>query len=382
MRPRRRQATLLLTLVLLLTGCWDRREIDERSNVLAVGVDLCEKGADCKMVVTRQIAIPGRIPLGGASGGASAKGESVVAFSTPGKSGPDTSAKAQAELNRAVSFAHTRFIAFSEEFARKDVREYLDYVRRVPEVRRLMWITITEGKASDVLRSKPSLELVPALYLNDMIDDAVKGGRLPDVYLGEFLTRISNKGEDTIAPIIRMIGLDHPALAGLAVFRDFRMVGKLSPEEMFTFMQLRGNRKGAESLEVALPGGKSTILRVYERRAKYRLSLEQGKLLCQIKVRLETEMVQLSPELTGEDPKVLAQVERLAAEEVVKRSNALVKKLQQEYRADILGIGERVRGTMPRYWKSIGADWHSTYVKSEVQVSAEVHVRRTGLGTE
>ncbi|HLO02206.1 MAG TPA: Ger(x)C family spore germination protein [Symbiobacteriaceae bacterium] len=381
MQRRRRVTTLLLPLVLLLAGCWDRREIDERSNVLATGADLCEKGQGCNLIVTRQIAIPGRIPLGGATG-APAKGESVVAFSTPGKNGPDTARKAQAELNRTVSFAHTRFIAFSEAFARQGLREYLDYVRRVPEVRRLMWITITEGKASDVLRSKPSLELVPALYVNDMIDDAVKAGRLPDIYLGEFLTRISNKGEDTVAPIIRMIGLDHPALAGLAVFRDFKMVGKLTPDEMFTQMQLRGHRKGAESFEVALPGGNSANIRVYERTARYRLSQNQGRLTCRIQVRLETEVLQLSPELSGEDPKVLADIERRGAEEVVKRANALMKKLQQEYQADILGVGEHVRGTMPKYWKTVSEDWSKAFAKTQFQVEAEVHIRRTGLGTE
>lgn len=381
MQPRRR-VTAILLLTLLLTGCWDRREIDERSNVLGVGIDKCERGATCKLIVTRQIAIPGRIPLGGASGGSSVKGESVVAFSTPGESGPDTSRKAQAELNRTVSFAHTRFIAFSESFARASVQEYLDYVRRVPEVRRLMWIMVTEGRASDVIRSKPSLELVPALYLNDMIDDAVKGGRLPNIYVGEFMTRISNKGEDPVAPLVRMRGLDHPALAGLAVFRDFQMVGKLSPDEMFTFMQLRGARKGAEALDIPLPGGSTTTLRVYERRARYHVQRTPERLICKIHLRLETEMIQLSPALSGEDPKTLHVIERQAAAEVVQRANALIMKLQQEYKADILGVGERVRGTMPGYWKNVSEEWNKVFSQIEFRVSADVHVRRTGLGTE
>lgn len=381
MHTRHRLALLLLALIPLLTACWDRREIEERSNVLAVGVDVCEKeSADCRVVVTRQIAIPGRIPLGGASGGAGGKGESVVVFSTPGRDAPDTAGKAQAELNRTVSFAHTRVIVFSEAFARKGLEMYLDYVRRIPEARRLMWVTVAEGKAADVIRSKPSLELVPALYLNDMIDDGVKAGRLPNIYMGEFLTRISNRGEDTVAPIIRMIGLDHPSMVGLAIFRDFQMIGKLSPDEMASYMQLRGEQKGAEGLAVQLDG-ETANLRVYGRRARYQLHEVGGRLQCTIRLELETEVTQLTPKLSGQDPAVLAEIEQRATEEVVKRAKALLTKLQTEYRSDILGVGERVRALMPRYWSTVG-DWREVFTQVAFQVEADVHVRRTGLGMD
>jgi spore germination protein KC len=379
---RHRRTALLVSLLVLLAGCWDRREIEERANVLASGVDLCEPKEGCNLIVSRQIAIPGRIPLGGASPGGSSKGESVVAFSTPGRDVLDTAGKAQAELNRTISFGHTRILVFSEAFARKDLSAYLDYVRRVPEVRRLMWLTVTEGKARDVIRSRPSLEIVPALYLNDLFDDGVKTGRIPEMYLGEFLTRVSNLGEESIAPLIRMVGLDHPALTGLAVFRDYRMVGKLTNPEMYTFMQLRGLKKGSELINVALPGGKEATVRVYERKARYRLRLQNGRLTCAIKISLEAELATLSPELASDDPRQLAEVERRAAAAVVQKAQALFQKLQHEYQADILGVGERVRAYLPRYWQTVKGDWPKAFAQTQFQVDAVVHVRRTGLGKD
>jgi spore germination protein KC len=374
---RRRRWAALFVIALFLSGCWDRRELEERSNVLAAGVDLCEDEENECLVVSRQIAIPGQIPLGSASPSAG-RGEAVVVISTPGKDGPDSARRAQMELNRSVTFGHTREIVFSEAFARRGLADYLDYVRRVPEARRLMWVAIAEGRAETVIRARPSLELVPALYLNDMIDNAVKAGRLPEIFIGEFMTRLANKGEEAIAPLVRMVGQDHPQIVGLAVFRGSHMVGKLSGEEMVTYMELRGNRRGSELLEVKLSGDKKAYLAVYGRGTKYQTRWAGGHIDVTIKIDLETDILQLAFSLDSSDPKVIAMLETRAGQEVAQRADALLAKLQGEFDADILGLGERVRAHMPRVWERID-DWPAAFVKARFHTEVQVHIRRTGL---
>lgn len=374
----RRNWPLALFLALLLSGCWDRREIEEFSTSLATGVDLCAEGEDCNLISTRQIAIPGRIPLGGGEGGAAGPLVTTFVLSAPGQDGPDSGRKAQAQLNYKLAFGHTRIIVLSEDFARQGVQEYMDYLRRLPELRRLLWIAVSEGRAEAVIRARPALERVPALFLNDQIEDAVRTGRLPEVFWGEFLTRLSNKGEDTIAPLIRMEGPNKPALHGVAVFREDKMVGKLTPEEMVTYMQLRGLRRASELLTLDLPEGGRADIRIFGRRANQRIWWKRGVLHVHHKLEMESDLVSLSPELDSSDPQVLRLIERKASEMVTRRAQALVKKLQTEFQSDILGWGEQVRAQAPGAWKQV-EDWRSVFSKAEFTCDTSVQLRRMGL---
>jgi len=377
---RSRRVALLLTLILFLTGCWDRRELEERSNVLVAGVDVCDEGEGCEMVVTRQIAIPGQIPLGGERSG-TRQADTVVVMRTPAANAADSLARAQADLNWKIHIGHNRMIVLSEAFARRGVAQYFDYLRRLPELRRLLWLAVAEGRAEDVLKARPALEDVPALYLASMLDDAIKGGRLPQVNVGDFMIKTSNRGEEAVVPILRMAGPDQPELAGLAVFCGSRMVGKLTPEETATFQELQGRRKGGEQLEVTLSPKQNATVSVYGRGAVYRLQWVQGQVRVQIALELESELIRLSPGQTGSDLRTLELIERGAAKMVEERGAALIRKLQHEFGADILSVGERVRAYLPGAWAAI-PDWPAAFAGAKFSIDAQVSVRRTGMSMD
>jgi spore germination protein KC len=381
-QSRRRSWAPLLLLVLLLAGCWDRREIEEKSTVLMVGVDLCAQGEGCNVMLSRQIAIPGRIPLGSAGGagaGGGGSGDTVFVVHSPGKHYSDTTSDAQAQVNRSLHFGHLKLLVWSEEFARQGVADWAGFTRRNAEYRRNSWIAVTEGRAEDVIRSRPTLNRVPALFFNDMFDDAIKGGRIPKIYWGEFLNRLSNKGEDAIAPLIRMDGRDKPMLSGLAVFRGGRMVGKLTPEEMATYMEVQGVKRGAELLMIDLPGGGRVDLRVDGRRTHYRLRSVGGRIYASVDIVLESQLIMASDDVDITDRHVRELIANQAAAEVKLRANALVEKLQKGLRVDVISLGERVRAYLPATWKSI-PDWPTAFADAQYDFEVKVNLRRAGMG--
>jgi hypothetical protein len=84
---------------------------------------------------------------------------------------------------------------------------------------------------------------------------------------------------------------------------------------------------------------------------------------------------------TARTRRLLDQIQRQAKEEVTRRANALVEKLQTEYKSDILALGERVRGHLPAVWKSID-DWPAAFADARFTFEVTVNVRRIGMGTE
>lgn len=359
---------------MLMTGCWDRRELDERANALMTGVDLCSEQQDCFLISSRQYAIPGRIPTGPGGRGST---DAVMVISSPGKDGPDSRTRAQAEMSHDLHFGHQRVMVWGEAFARHELRTYLDYVWRVPEIRRQMWVAVVEGRAEDVVRARPPLDPVPALYLSDQFEEAVETGRLPaQSTLGDFMVRLSGQGEEPFAPLLRLAP-PYPEIVGLAVFREARMVGKLNAQELATFALLAGGRRTSQRLAAAMPDGQITWIELTGREARYRIRWERNRVHATLALSLEGDLAAATPGVTGSDPARLSLIERTAAQEVSRRAGALLSKLQQEYRSDILGLGARVRAFHPAVWRQI-PDWPAAFAAARFDVAVTVHVRRTG----
>jgi len=72
--------TVLLAFIMSfsVTGCFDKREIDDMVNPIAIGFD---KGSNHSVRMTLQIAIPTKV-AGGGEGGGGGGGEESVSYTT------------------------------------------------------------------------------------------------------------------------------------------------------------------------------------------------------------------------------------------------------------------------------------------------------------
>lgn len=211
---------LLIFLVPLLTGCWDSREIEQRSTILAIGIDKAGPGAEEReaevshrkgdisipeehmIEITVQIAIPGRIPLGPQVGAGEKK--PVLVVSVVGHTIEDAIYNLQQEIADEIFLGHLRLIVLSEEVAKEGVKRFNDYLRRNPEIRRTASIVVSKEKASKYMEVSPELERVPSLYLAEMVDSLVDLGKFPESFIGKFWSTFSSKGQDGYLPYFQI----------------------------------------------------------------------------------------------------------------------------------------------------------------------------------
>ncbi|SEM53349.1 germination protein, Ger(x)C family [Paenibacillus sp. cl141a] len=167
---------ILLLLCSLLTGCWDRMEIEERAVVLGISIDTAGKNVEIRedeishlrgkypapkqemIQLSVQIALPGRIPLGPGEGGASGEGaqETVWVLDVVGHTVDDAMMNLQQQISGKLFFGHLRVIVVSEEFARKGMENLNDYLHRNAEVRRMAWLMVSKGKARELMEAARS----------------------------------------------------------------------------------------------------------------------------------------------------------------------------------------------------------------------------------
>lgn len=389
---------IVIATSLLLSGCWDSYEIEERAIILALSIDFVEEGEEINMPevthrkgefpeqgrgtiykVTAQLAVPGKIMLG-PEGGDTTSDETDWLLVTYGYTMKDTLSNLQQELAEKIYLGHIQIIVVSDKIAKKGLNEILDFFRRDYEIRRTAWFMITEGEAQKVLKATPPIQTVPSLYLANTLNQAVKFGKLPKEYLGKVWIDLSDIGVDAMIPLVKPMG-DHIMLDGLAYFKDDKMVGKLSPMETGGILAMMGFNPAGYS-DVISPGENNGVylIKPSKRKSNIKLDIIEGKPNISINVDIDGIVVEqvYANDLNEEK---LKQIELVATEHVENMLTTVIKKLQQD-ESDVLGIGARLRAFYPKYWnENVKNDegWYELYKDLEIQINLNYEIRRVGM---
>lgn len=403
-----RVAAALGLLASLLTGCWDRLEIEERAVVLGIGIDLAGAEAERQedeishsvhslpppktgmLRVTVQIAVPGRIPLGPGAGGGGAGAPSgggggqntVWVVEGVGHTLDDAVNNLQQRISPPLFFGHLRIIVLSEALARRGIENLNDFFHRNSEVRRMNWMFICEGEAIELMKASPQLERVPTIYLMNTMDQSVKMGRFPNQFLGMFWSASSSKGREGFLPYVKLKSQGSIQLNGLAYFRNDQMVGVTDPIDIPIYMGILGQNPAGGQAFVKVPGTKDYVLfGARNRKSSIRPYVKDGKPHMSIEIMLEGNLLEKANESVQLEDAVLRQIEQQLIAETTKAYRQLIRETQEKG-ADIFGFGEQFRGKLPRYWdKEIRtkAKWQQMYRDLSIDLNVSIHLRRIGM---
>lgn len=391
---------LLVLLVLSLTGCWDRIEIEDRALILGIGIDEAEEGAsstedltthsreeaaplDNRMIrLTAQIAVPGRIPLGPGGNGGSAEGkeEPVWVVSVVGHTINDAMNNLQQEIADPRSLIHLRVIVVNENVARRGMDDLNDYLRRNQEVRRSTWLLITDNKAADLMGVAPPLERVPTLLA--MLEKAADMGKFPKNSLSNYWNSESKLGQNAYLPYVSIRQKENILIKGLAYFNSNKLVGTTTPIEIGAYMAAKGFNPGGYTAMYNVPGIGFVTIRATERQSNIKVDIRNGKPHATINVRIQAELAEkYSPKPGMDDQEELNMAERGFNRFVKEMITSLLEKTQKD-KSDIIGFGEIVRANNRDYWhKHIRDknDWALLYSNMTYTIHVSSDIRRVGM---
>jgi len=241
---------LLLSMVFLLSGCWDRAELENKSYVIGLGIDRSKE--EGKIKVTMLIANPevGSVQGGG---GSNEKPREIITFDAIDVI--TAKSTANAVISREISYELLKVIIVSEEFARdKRFLPTLYTSLHDKEIRLDTFLAVCKEKAYEYFQNnRPRLETRPHKYFQYMIEHGIDNGYIADSTLFRFIKTIERgtdlalamyttaereknppiKGEDEyIAGQLNAFGeLDDTQFIGSAVFRNGVMTQILTGQE-------------------------------------------------------------------------------------------------------------------------------------------------------
>ncbi|MGZ6530006.1 MAG: Ger(x)C family spore germination protein, partial [Tumebacillaceae bacterium] len=375
---------VLLLTTIACSGCWDRKELEQRTSVVALGIDKVNRGKNEQPLIKISVQIPIPIKIMGSGGGAGGEGgkSAVKIMTSTGYSMADAMKQLQNRLNQELFYGHTRVIAVSETVARNDMSGIIDTMRRSPQMRRLLWLVITKGDAEGLLQADPKLEQIPIVYVMDMMENGAKQGRIPMISLGKWFIDRSSSG---IEPTANYVETSKKEIKweGLSVFHNDQMVGTISEQESWVLLQVR-DRKIGGNVTIPCPGspspkGGSRYITVHPKKVHVKETIEPyGKTFrLRFNVLVEDDVIESMCNLDYTKEDNYKTVEKALAEEMNKRAVTLIDNVQKKFRTDIFGMGNKLRAKYLDAFESM--DWNKEFPNAKIEIQYEVRVRRVGM---
>ncbi|MGB8956944.1 MAG: Ger(x)C family spore germination protein [Tumebacillaceae bacterium] len=371
--------------VVLLSGCWDRREINDVAFVMATGLD---KEAEQQYRVTVQIPLASQLGgIGGSGGGGGTSGgkpyfnDSVVA---------NTVRKAnevqQREVSRQLYFAHRRVVVIGEDLAKEGIQDLMDILGRLPQNRLTSFLLVAKGTARDMLTADVPTEQFPAEVMRELAQNSMKTPRT----LKHVINSLVTDGLDTAIPYLELDmtkpgekGKPHSLIrvSGIAVFRHNRLAGVLRGEEG-NAMLLAMNEAKRPSFTIQSPDGSGHITALLQQNTSNLETTVEGDLIrVKINVQAKGYVVENQSSYDLASDNNLSKLGFLVADRIRTSILDSMKLLQNEYHSDPIGIGLKIYRSEPERWKQLRQNWEEEYAKVQVEVNPLVHLEHTGIYT-
>ncbi|NMB44811.1 MAG: Ger(x)C family spore germination protein [Firmicutes bacterium] len=396
--PQLSRRLILATLgmiLLLLGGCWNRREVETLAFIMAAGVD--QAAEPDKVQLTVQIALPAALVT--ATGGSGASERAFWLVSSTGYTPFDATRNFASQSSRRLFWAHNRWLVIGEEMARDGIEDILDMFVRDGETRRTVKVAVSKGgKASDFLQTELEMErLSSEAYVGILQNSSTGLSTVVDIDIHRFLLALAGEGIEPVAIRAEMIDrlpdvdirgqLERstislaPRITGAAVFRESKLVGWLDKPEARGYNWVLGKAKSSLII-IERPEDETKYVGIELMRAgsKIKPEIVDGRPRMTVKIQAEGAIGDIEDMFMITDSLgAVASMERRMATVIANDVNAALQKAR-ELGSDIFGFGQAIYRRYPKEWSSWKDNWNDQgFQELEVKVEVESKIRRSGL---
>lgn len=381
----------LLLLSLLLSGCWERKELNELAFVLAMGLDKAENGYN----VTMQVVIPSSISSQNA-GGTGGSGVPVVVYNFTVPTVYESLRKFNLISSRSPYLGHIRVLVIGEELAREGVGETLDVIKRSREPRMDFYVMVArKTTAENVLKVLTPLDRLPATKLFSSLDKSYKiSSKTVAVTLDKFIEDLLLQGK---SPVLTGVEVEGDPKAGseksnveqtdprtklryesVALFRKDKLVGWIDDNLTVGFNYVTDNVTKNTGHFKDESGG-LIIIEALTSATSRKVKIIDGE----PHIYLSTENLSNVQEVEGADKlDTEAKIKSLEEEmehRIVKRMKDAVEGITKQFNVDIFGFGQSIYRKSPKAWERLKERKGEGYLKTlPVHYEASVTINRIG----
>lgn len=364
-------ALSIVIAVLLTSGCWNYREVDNLSIVAGVAID---KGKDDPIEMTVEII---KINSGKETT------MTPVILSTEGKTVFDAARNLISISGKRLYWSHAKVVVISKAIAEEGISKVSDWYSRDAETREDTIILISEeDTAKEILKGETTTEKIQSLTLSETVENQKSLSKSPVMEMLHYDIETATAGISTVLPAVKMKQIDDkkiPEINGTAVIKDDKLIGFLTGEETKYLNFIRDDIKGGVLVEEMKNQETITTMSLEIFKSKTKLKPETYNNTIKFTIDVDTTVAidEIDGAINLEDEAEIKKIEQHAADTLKTGIEALIQKMQTEYDADILEFASTLWEDKPNEFKKVRDNWSAVFQTIQVQVNVKMHVENS-----
>ncbi|GAB1763460.1 MULTISPECIES: Ger(x)C family spore germination protein [Priestia] len=385
----------IMTMTLILTSCWSKKELTDLAIVAALGID---KTKDGRYHITLQIINPGNVAGGMQGGGGGTQSPPITIYSASGDNLVEASRRASGRISRRLYYAHTNLVVVGEKLAKEEGLDTLiDGLDRDPEFRNTSTLVIANhSSAADVVKTLTPVDKIPANKILKTLEFTQrKWGENVKTSLQEVMKSLESPGRGTVVSGFRLVGNPQQAqkldnlqesapeatlrASGIAVLKEGKLVDWLYGKPAIGTVWILDKIQGTD-INIDWKGKKEAIAyQTVRQKTSISAQVKNGQPHISVHTRVEGDIGDMEVPVDIKNPKVIKKMEQSIGKKIEKDLKMAIERAQKN-RTDILGFGEVIHRTRPNQFKKFKQEWNDVYFpKLEVDITVEAYIRRAGL---
>lgn len=378
---------IIFSSFILLAGCWDVVNIEERGFIIGSAIDLVDhKDSKQELMMTNQVVVPAGMVSPSVESGPGE--QAFLNFTSTGISIFEMEEKVATQSSKIPYYEHLSVLIVSENVLQKEklFPQVLDTYIRDVNLRRGVKIVVAEGKAKSLLEfTSPNYKL-PARYVEELLEKGSRQvGFIKPVVAGD-IEEFHLKNNSYLLPYV--ITNDLLEYKKGAVFHGVKkqMVGLFNEKEMQGF----GLITGEHTLKVIDFPYKEEAFALDVIRSKSKMRVDP-KNINNINVSLDIEIEGVIKELIHQEnltkPEAIKSIQKAVSEHVKQLVEEVINKGQHELGTDVFGVWQQMETKHYKQWKQVKDEWEEGkyYFKNvsfDINVLTEIYSTGTTKKTD
>ncbi|OEF95633.1 Ger(x)C family spore germination protein [Desulfuribacillus alkaliarsenatis] len=362
---------IIVCMVILLTGCWNYKDIDELGIITGLAID---EGENKNYLITVKIVIPKeQEEMDPESKILEMEGETIF----------DSVRNMIMIFPKKLYFPHMDIVIISEKVAEKGIVHTLDFLMRDAEPRISTKVLIAkDSTASKILKHERIFTGIHSYEIESMLESQSNLAKAPKVSFHQLINNIVSEGISATLPVIQTEHFnkrDFSIIQGTAIFKQDILVGYLDENQTKTFLFITDQIDGGLIIIENIEGQADTNIALEILETGTKLTPEyNGQLEIQIDVSGQVALAEVSREYREIDEEMLEAVKREANKKLEQDIVDLIKMIQADYGADVFGFGNLVKTKNHKVWRDI-ENWEEEFRNLSVNVEVDLEIINTAL---
>ncbi len=401
--------SFILCLTLIITGCWNSRELNTLGIATVIGIDW----EDEKILVTIEVINPRPVKAM-----LEAKPADLVLYvQGRGDTIFDALRNISLKFDRRIFVSQNKIFIFGEEFAKKGFINHIDVLQRDHEFRETAYMLVAkEKKATDIMGVHEAVEEILGMYMEDIVENKKFNPKGVDVNLSEYLKYYYDSGRQPILGVvdrkeknvIKKVDTHEGkkeyelVIEGCSIFNKEKLSGYLNGEETRALNFVRNEVKGGviefptpvknidhystptpsvkdSSSTISTLNRDKSVFEIIKSKTKSDVEIENGKFILKTKVKMRGMLGDVTGDIDVSNEEAIKLIEESCSKQVKEEIESTIKKVQKKYKTDVFAFGTLVHRKYPKEWHRISSDWNNIFSQADVQVEVETNIIRTGL---